>query len=214
MRYEVEVGPRTRQVDVHRTGGTFTVLVDGESRRVDAAPVDARTLSLIVEDRVRLKPYTTGTTEPASVASVASGISRTSVVSGISRTYEVTLAPDPASGDLLVYVGAIPVRVGLNSRRRWGRRDDAGAAGAGPDRITAPMPGKIVRVLVQTGEAVRARQPVVVVEAMKMENELRAGCDGTVTEIHAREGMSVDAGKLLIVISAGGQREAPESPRA
>lgn len=171
MRYEVEVGPRTHQVDVHRTDGTFTVLVDGESRRVDAARVDARTLSLIVEDGVRL-----------------------------CRTYEVTIAPDPASGDLLVYVGAIPVPVGLNSRRRWGRRDDASASGTGPDRITAPMPGKIVRVLVQTGEAVRARQPVVVVEAMKMENELHAGRDGRVAEIHAREGMSVDAGKLLIVI--------------
>jgi biotin carboxyl carrier protein len=62
------------------------------------------------------------------------------------------------------------------------------------------MPGKVVRVLVKAGDAVRARQPVVVVEAMKMENELRADRDGTVTEIHAREGTSVDAGALLIVI--------------
>ena len=46
----------------------------------------------------------------------------------------------------------------------------------------------------------KLRQPVVVVEAMKMENELRADRDGTVAEIHAREGMSVDAGALLIVI--------------
>ncbi len=59
------------------------------------------------------------------------------------------------------------------------------------------MPGKVVRVLVKPGDAVRARQPVVVVEAMKMENELRAGRDGTVAEIHAREGTSVDAGALL-----------------
>jgi biotin carboxyl carrier protein len=62
------------------------------------------------------------------------------------------------------------------------------------------MPGKIVRVCVKQGEAVRARQTVVVIEAMKMENELKAGRDGTVAELPAREGASVDAGTLLVVI--------------
>jgi biotin carboxyl carrier protein len=55
-------------------------------------------------------------------------------------------------------------------------------------------------VLVKAGDRVSARQPAVVVEAMKMENELRASREGTVAEIHVREGMSVDAGALLIVI--------------
>ena len=58
------------------------------------------------------------------------------------------------------------------------------------------MPGKIVRVLVKKGEAVRARQSVVVIEAMKMENELRAARDGTLAEIHVRDGQSVEAGAL------------------
>jgi biotin carboxyl carrier protein len=62
------------------------------------------------------------------------------------------------------------------------------------------MSGKVVRVLVQIGEAVRARQPVVVIEAMKMENELRATHDGTVAAIRVRDGQSVDAGALLVVI--------------
>jgi len=115
-------------------------------------------------------------------------------------SYEVTLAPDPASGQLRVRVGATPLLVGLNSRRRRRGRDDAGHAGSGPQRLAAPMPGKVVRVLVRAGDEVRARQPVVVVEAMKMENELRAGRDGTVSEIHAQEGQSVDAGTLLVVI--------------
>ena len=66
--------------------------------------------------------------------------------------------------------------------------------------MTAPMPGKVVRVLVEAGDAIVARQPLVVVEAMKMENELRAGRDGTVAEVHACEGVSVDAGALLVVI--------------
>jgi biotin carboxyl carrier protein len=62
------------------------------------------------------------------------------------------------------------------------------------------MPGKVVRVLVAAGDAVRARQPIVVVEAMKMENELRADRDGVVSDIHTREGALVEAGALLIVI--------------
>ena len=70
-------------------------------------------------------------------------------------------------------------------------------------RIVAPMPGKVVRVLVKAGDTVRARQPVVVVEAMKMENELRADREGTVAEIHAHEGASVEAGALLVVLAAG-----------
>jgi biotin carboxyl carrier protein len=62
------------------------------------------------------------------------------------------------------------------------------------------MPGKIVRVLVRAGEAVRARQPLVVVEAMKMENELRAVRDGIVADVPVAAGQSVDAGTLLAVI--------------
>jgi biotin carboxyl carrier protein len=94
----------------------------------------------------------------------------------------------------------VPVALRLNSRRGGGRRQGGAAAGSGPLRIVAPMPGKVVRVLVKAGDPVRARQAVVVVEAMKMENELRADRDGTVAEIHTREGMSVEAGALLVVI--------------
>jgi biotin carboxyl carrier protein len=90
--------------------------------------------------------------------------------------------------------------VTFNGRRRRGRSDDRDHAASGPQRLVAPMPGKIVRVAVTAGEAVRARQTVVVIEAMKMENELKAGRDGTVGELHAREGASVDAGALLVVI--------------
>jgi biotin carboxyl carrier protein len=113
---------------------------------------------------------------------------------------EVSIAADPVGGLLDVHVGATPVAVMLNGRRRWGRREDGAGGGSGPQRLVAPMPGKVVRVLVKAGDLVAARQPVVVVEAMKMENELRASREGTVAEIHASEGMSVDAGALLVVI--------------
>ena len=67
-------------------------------------------------------------------------------------------------------------------------------------RVNAPMPGKVVRVLVSRGDAVKARQGLVVVEAMKMENELRAARDGRVREVFVSEGQSVDAGTPLVVV--------------
>ena len=166
MQYEVEVQGRVRQVAVHRAGGAFDVSVDGRTWRVDAARIDAHTMSLLMEPG--------------------------------GASYDIGFAPDPATGLLYVRVGTTQVAVALNGRRR--RHDDAGHAGTGPQRIVAPMPGKIVRVGVKPGEAVVARQTVVVIEAMKMENELKAGRDGTVAELHAQEGASVDAGALLVVI--------------
>jgi biotin carboxyl carrier protein len=67
--------------------------------------------------------------------------------------------------------------------------------------IVAPMPGRVVKVLVTPGEAVSARQGLVVVEAMKMENELRAPRDGTVAEVRVREGVPVEANVVLVVIT-------------
>ena len=170
MQYEVEVAGRVRQVAVHRAGNTFDVTVDGHSWRVNAARVGTEAMSLVVSS-----PQRPG-----------------------ARSYDVGFATDTATGLLYVRIGTTQVPVTLNGRRR--RRDEAGQAGAGPQRLVAPMPGKIVRVSVTPGEAVRARQTIVVIEAMKMENELKAGRDGTVAELHAREGASVDAGALLVVI--------------
>ena len=171
MQYEVEVGGRVRNVTVARTGDTFAVAIDGHARQVEVTRIDGCSLSLIV-DSVRRK--------------------------------DITVSAEPGANRLTVLVGTTPVPVvlngALNSRVRGRASAGAGAAGSGPQRVIAPMPGKIVRILVRVGETVRARQPVIVVEAMKMENELGAGRDGAVAEIHTAEGVSVDAGALLIVI--------------
>jgi biotin carboxyl carrier protein len=142
--------------------------------------VDSRTLSLIVE------PVDGADADPP--ADFRPG-----------RPFETTIIPGAAPMSYAVMVGSAAIPVAFNGRGRVGRSGDAHAP-AGPQRIVAPMPGKVVRVAVQAGEAVRARQPLVVVEAMKMENELRAVQDGTVAELHAREGMSVEAGALLVLI--------------
>jgi biotin carboxyl carrier protein len=112
---------------------------------------------------------------------------------------DAVVVASPTNGHLTVSVRGASVPVVLNGRLRPG--GGAGKKGAkGSDRLVAPMPGKVVRVLVKAGDHVAARQPLVVVEAMKMENELRAGREGTVAEVRAREGQSVDAGALLVVI--------------
>jgi biotin carboxyl carrier protein len=73
-------------------------------------------------------------------------------------------------------------------------------AAAGPARVTAPMPGKVTRVLVTRGQAVAAGAGLLVIEAMKMENELRAPRSGEVLELPAREGQAVESGALLAVV--------------
>ena len=75
-------------------------------------------------------------------------------------------------------------------------------AGAGAGAVTSPMPGVVVRVLVQPGDAVSEGQPVVVVEAMKMENEYPAPVTGVVESVVVEPGQAVDADALLLTVSA------------
>ena len=74
----------------------------------------------------------------------------------------------------------------------------ATSAAAGPSPLVAPMPGLVVRVGVEVGDAVQAGQGLVVMEAMKMENELRAPSAGTVRAVHAAPGTAVDKGAVLV----------------
>ncbi len=67
--------------------------------------------------------------------------------------------------------------------------------------VTAPMPGTIIKVAVGTGDAVTKGQTILILEAMKMENEIMAPKDGTIEEIKVSEGASVNAGEILIVLA-------------
>ena len=124
------------------------------------------------------------------------------VASGFSRiSYDVSFDPG-SNGELVVHVNGVAVPLSIVDRRHRRGRSGSGESGtdAQPKAIVAPMPGRIVRVLVQPGEAVQARQGLIVVEAMKMENELRAPRDGTVAEVRVREGASVEADAVLVVL--------------
>ncbi len=89
----------------------------------------------------------------------------------------------------------------LDERRLRMRRASGKFSLEGPQRIDAPMPGKVVRVLVKVGDEVQEGQGLVVVEAMKMENELKSPKAGKVAELHAQEGAAVEAGAKLVVVA-------------
>jgi biotin carboxyl carrier protein len=116
---------------------------------------------------------------------------------GVSR--EVGVAPSGRRGELLVAVEGRTVAVALNSRQT-GRASADAAGAAGEVTVAAPMPGRVLRILVAPGDEVAARQPVAVVEAMKMENELRAPKAGRVKDVCVAPGTSVEAGRALVVI--------------
>jgi biotin carboxyl carrier protein len=165
------IGGRTRDVSVRRDGPRWRVTVDGEAFLVDGAAVDGQAMSLLVDDGRRA-----------------------------GRSVPVVVVRGTAAGELRVALGARTVAVQVVARERSRRRGIAGTAAAGPQRILAPMPGKVVRVLAAPGDEVRERQGLVVVEAMKMENELRATRAGRVVSVAVVEGQSVDAGAVLAVV--------------
>ena len=80
------------------------------------------------------------------------------------------------------------------------RKKSAASVGHGRQTIAASMPGKVVRVLVADGEEVTVGQPIIVVEAMKMQNEMKAPKSGRVAKIHVRDGATVAAGQPLLVV--------------
>jgi len=116
------------------------------------------------------------------------------------RSYEIDLLK--LEDALMVLVNGQPFRVEIQEERERRLRVAVGKAEikAGKRAVAAPMPGKVVRLLVRSGDAVRPGDGLVVVEAMKMENELKAPAAGTVKEIRVEEGKAVSGGDVLLVI--------------
>jgi biotin carboxyl carrier protein len=163
MWLEVVVDGRPLRVEVHGERGRYTVTVQGQTLQVDARPLGAAVVSLIVD-----------------------GESHTAAVERREGGYTVHLGEDTLEVELeeaAAGAAAAPRRVA-----------------AGELRVTAPMPGRLVKVLVEPGQDVRAGQGLVVMEAMKMENELRAPRAGRVAEVHARERQAVETGALLVLL--------------
>jgi biotin carboxyl carrier protein len=113
------------------------------------------------------------------------------------RSYEVSV--ERTRDGYEVRHGAAVRLVRLSDPSREGR-ERLRSRGAGPEQVVASMPGKVVRVLVGPGETVAAGQGLLVLEAMKMENEIAAPRSGRVVALHVEPGAPVEAGALLAVI--------------
>ena len=174
MTVDIAVGDRVRTVSVVRKGALLQVTLDGRTHVVDARRVSDSALSMLVQNGHETRAV---------------------------RSVDAAFGTRP-DGDLDVHLlgRAIPVEIRQGGAFGRQKQERPGGAGAGPQRVTAPMPGKIVRVLVKPGDQVKAKQGLVVVEAMKMENELRAARDGRVRDVPVAEGQSVEAGAVLVVV--------------
>jgi biotin carboxyl carrier protein len=114
------------------------------------------------------------------------------------RSFEAVVIP--AAEGLRVQCGGREFHAIVSDPRAWRRGQGALFGAEGKQQITAPMPGKVIRILVSAGEKVEADQGLAVVEAMKMQNEIRAPKAGTIKRIFIREGDAVSAGEPLVTI--------------
>jgi biotin carboxyl carrier protein len=170
--FEVEAAGARRTIEVQRGREGWAITVDGRAMSASVSQVGPR-WSLLY---------------------------RSADSSAPPRSYEAVLEPRHR-GDQLVRINGRAVTVSfVEHLRRAGLGAGSSAGATGPKDLLAPMPGRIVKVLVKAGDRVAAGQGLVVVEAMKMENELRAPRDGTVAAVRVSEGMSVDGRAVLIVV--------------
>jgi len=184
MIFEVAIGDRVRTVGIVRKGGLLHVDLDGRWLVVDARRVSDSIVSMLVQ--------LDGASAPSRSVDAAFAINRQPARRSLGE----------GGGDFDVHLDGRTIPVQIRPAGSFGRQKKEGHAtnGTGPQRVAAPMPGKVVRVLVNAGDAVKARQGLVVVEAMKMENELRAARDGRVRDVAVKEGQSVDAGAVLLTV--------------
>ncbi len=162
---------------------TYEISIDGKNHRLDLDQADGRWSCRVdgrdVEvDAVLARP---------NVLSLRIG----------NKAFEVKC--ERVGGDLHIWVGSVryaaEVRDPRSLRGRVGAKDDHG-----PKKLTAPMPGKVVRILVSEGAEIEAGAGILVVEAMKMQNEVKSPKKGIVQKITVREGAAVNSGDVLAIV--------------
>ena len=132
----------------------------------------------------------------ADAALVAPGI--VSVLIG-GHAFEVHVTPSQ-DGMVKLQSGPHEIAAEQPDPRAWQRRRHGALDAEGRQQVMAPMPGKVIRLLVNAGDDVEAGQGLVVVEAMKMQNEIRSPKKGNVERLPVKEGQAVNAGEILCVV--------------
>jgi biotin carboxyl carrier protein len=113
-----------------------------------------------------------------------------------SRVYDLAVEPDPEGWTVTGREGR--QRMAVKDPRKLGSSVSSQEAAAGLQRVCAEMPGKVIRVIVQKGDHVRLEQPLLVLEAMKMQNEIRAPKNGIIQDVAVAEGKTVTSGEFLL----------------
>jgi biotin carboxyl carrier protein len=162
----------------------YRVTIEGREREVDVVIAPSGAISVSLDGQ----PF------PGEVRPVPGGISLRAA-----GTVRDVLVASVAPGEVQLAAGPFRARAEVGSERD--KKSRASVAGGPKKELRAPMPGRVVRVLAKKGETVAAGQAVLVIEAMKMENELRAGGAALVAEVHVVEGASVEARALLVTFA-------------
>ena len=168
----------------------FTATLSGDSggapREVTIEPIEGGTFRVTIDGRARMVDACRVEDRTWSLGTPGGGAVRLVDVDGAGPDYAIGIA-----GQVL----ALRIEEG-----RPAAGAEAGAGRARSGLVRSPMPGKVVKVLVREGDEVKAGQGVIVVEAMKMENELKAPRDGKVEKVSVVEGATVEANAALLTI--------------
>jgi biotin carboxyl carrier protein len=159
--------------------------IAGKMRRVELAQAGERPAWMIDEQRLE-----------ADAAEVSPGI-YSILING--ESFEVRV--ERLGGELRAVTRGREFGLVIQDERKWRRNRGGSVEAEGRQPVLAPMPGKIVRVLVSVGDSVRAGQGLLVVEAMKMQNEIRAPKSGTIDRVRVVEGQTVNAGEVVVIVN-------------
>jgi biotin carboxyl carrier protein len=116
------------------------------------------------------------------------------------KSFEVRLSTS-ADDSLKIQTGSLEFTAEVIDPRAWRGRRHGHVEAEGRQQVLAPMPGKVIRLLVAVGDKVEAGQGLLVVEAMKMQNEIRSPKSGTIERLLAKEGQPVNVGEILCIVS-------------
>ncbi len=164
---------------------TYDVVINGNTHRVELTKLESSWQCKVGDTMMELDAVFTA----RDVISILLG----------GRQYEVKREWS-LNGETHMIVGSARYSSEVQDPRSLKTRRSHGAAGEGPQKLAAPMPGKVVRILVGEKDEVEAGQGVIVVEAMKMQNELKSPKKGVVSKIMVGEGATVNAGDALVIV--------------
>src|SRR5271167_394877 len=164
---------------------TYDVVVDGKTHRLELTRGDATWLCKVDDQEIEVDAALTA----RDVLSVLVG----------GKAYEIKRERS-LQGELHMVIGSARYAVDVQDPRSLRTRRSIGASDAGPQKLKSPMPGKIVRILVSEKDEVKAGQGIIVMEAMKMQNEMKSPKDGRVQKILTAEGSTVNPGDTLAII--------------